>query len=225
MSTARETNIAVSRTFYTKLSVPYSDCISGSNSLFYKLLVQQNGVYRFRDCIQYCYQQHLIQTCGCSDALSPSYNSSVRECLTLKDMLTCVYIFYATFYTGSIEEKCPYCKYECEWSSYETSTSLNSYPSPNYGKFLMRLNKIKATNITTYEKLKRNVLSVNIFYDQLKYTVVEDVPSTDLLTLISGIGGTMGLFLGMSFISFLEIAEVFIEILFLSEILEKIRKL
>ena len=62
--------------------------------------------------------------------------------------------------------------------------------------------------------LKRNVLSLNIFYDDLNYMLVEEVPSIDFLTLISNIGGTLGLFLGMSFLSGLELLELLFELLF-----------
>ena len=52
--------------------------------------------------------------------------------------------------------------------------------------------------------------------------MVEEVPNIDLLTLISNVGGTLGLFLGMSFLSFLEILELLAEIYFM--MMENIEK-
>jgi hypothetical protein len=99
-------------------------------------------------------------------------------------MLYSQHPFYSYFFNGDIESACPYCKFECESSFYGYSVSVNEYPSEQYGNFMLRLNKIKSNNITTLDKLKRNVLSLNIFYDDLNYILVEEVPSIDLLTLI-----------------------------------------
>ena len=210
-----ETNIAVSRTFFSKLTSPYSDCLSDSDAYFYQKLVASNGKYRFRDCIRLCFQELLIQECECQDPFNPILNESIPLCNTLIDLFQCEYPLYSQFFNADMEASCPYCKFECESIKYAYSASFNEYPSEEYGDFLLRLNKIRANNITTFDKLKRNVLSLNIYYDVLQYKVIEEVPSTDLVTLISGLGGTMGLILGMSFLSVLELVEICLNILFL----------
>ena len=214
VATGKETNIAVGRTIFKKLSYPYSDCVSESNSFYYRTQIRLNGNYSFRGCIDYCFQENLIKACGCQDPKGSIIDNDVRVCSALSDLNGCAFNYYTLFYSGNLQETCSYCKYECRTVFYEFSSSFNSYPSVNYGQFLLRLNKIKSNNITSFKKLKRNVLSLNIFYDELKYTLIEEVPSIDLFTLFSGIGGIMGLFLGMSFINFFEIVELFIEILF-----------
>ena len=214
ISTAKETNIALSRTFYDKPSSPYSDCTSQSDSPIYRLLVDQFGTYRYCTCIYYCLQLKIINKCNCQEASFPFINSTVRLCSTAEDLFGCAYPQFSNFFNGDIGTNCSFCTYECNGQTFDYYTTVNSYPSKKYAQFLLRLSKIKAANITTYEQLKHSVLSLNIFYEQLVYTQVEQVPSMDILTLMSGIGGTMGLFLGMSFISFLEIIEVFIEVLY-----------
>ncbi len=54
-----------------------------------------------------------------------------------------------------------------------------------------------------------------IFYEKLSYTLIDQIPKTNALDLISNIGGNLGLFIGVSFLSFAEIIELFIEIFFI----------
>ena len=54
----------------------------------------------------------------------------------------------------------------------------------------------------------KNLLSVTIFYEALEYSLVEEKARLPLESLIATIGGHLHLFLGMSVISFFEIAEL-----------------
>ena len=51
---------------------------------------------------------------------------------------------------------------------------------------------------------------INIYYDLLEYTEIVEVEKTSLIDLFSSIGGTLGLFLGMSFLSIIEIFELIV---------------
>ena len=66
-----------------------------------------------------------------------------------------------------------------------------------------------------YNNLKSSVLSFRIYYDDLLYTQISQHPKVLLIDLISNIGGILGLFLGVSFLSIIELIELFLEILFL----------
>ena len=61
------------------------------------------------------------------------------------------------------------------------------------------------------ENLKKKVIAFDIFYSQLEYTIISEVANLNPLTLIANIGGVLGLCLGMSFLSFVEIFELLIE--------------
>ena len=52
---------------------------------------------------------------------------------------------------------------------------------------------------------------LNVYYDQLSYTQISKDAKLGLVDLISGIGGLLGLFLGMSFLSFVELIEIILE--------------
>ena len=61
----------------------------------------------------------------------------------------------------------------------------------------------------TFESMQDTLLMVNVYYDELFYTEIEDEPKLEIETLLSLIGGYMALFLGMSLLSLVEIFEIF----------------
>ena len=138
-------------------------------------------------------------------------NGNYPICVSSLDV-ACIYPIYTNFFSGNVADTCSECKFECESITYDYASSFNEYPSETYANFLLRLNKIKNQGVTTYDELKNSVLSLNVFYDDLQYTVVEELPSLDLLTFVSNLGGTLGLCVGMSFLSILEIVEILLEI-------------
>jgi hypothetical protein len=60
--------------------------------------------------------------------------------------------------------------------------------------------------------IKESVLSFNIYYEDLSYVEYRQSPKTRLADLISNIGGIVGVFIGASFLSFVEIVECAIEV-------------
>jgi hypothetical protein len=65
------------------------------------------------------------------------------------------------------------------------------------------------------ETARRNFVSVSLYYNSLSYTLSEEKPSLDIVALLANIGGTMGLFLGISFLHVCELVDVFLELGFM----------
>lgn len=59
-----------------------------------------------------------------------------------------------------------------------------------------------------------SVLAVKVFYSTGSYTKITEKPALELKDLIPNVGGTLGLFLGIGVLSFVEIIEILIEILY-----------
>ena len=222
-ATSKETNIAVGRTLTYRLPYPYSGCIgdvydeSASDSFFFKAIVKSGKRYRASDCINLCLLRRINEVCGCYDInMQNIYNT--RPCINQTDV-NCDFGVFLGFFKSDIKQMCgPDCPVECDSELLTYSTSSLEYPSEGYGNLLMNLREIQAKfgkDSVTFEELKKSVLAVNVYYDDLKYTVIEESPSTELITLIAGMGGTLGLFIGVSFLSFVEIVEILIKILFI----------
>jgi hypothetical protein len=60
----------------------------------------------------------------------------------------------------------------------------------------------------TMDSIRSNVLGVAIYYSSLSYTKISEDAKMEIPDLVGAIGGTLGLFLGMSFMSFYEVFEL-----------------
>ena len=63
-------------------------------------------------------------------------------------------------------------------------------------------------------RMSRTFFAFRVYFEDLKYTLIKQQPKIELFGLISNVGGTLGLFLGFSFISLLELFEVLAELVF-----------
>ncbi len=74
------------------------------------------------------------------------------------------------------------------------------------------LEKLSKSNISlpnlTKSNIRNEIALVSVYFDELKYTKIDQIPKMDLTSLISGIGGNLGLFLGLSICSFMELFEL-----------------
>ena len=67
-------------------------------------------------------------------------------------------------------------------------------------------------------------MQLYIYYDSLTFTSSDDSPNMDITTFLGNIGGTLGLFLGVSALSLCELVHVIIEGCFLVKNRLKLRQ-
>lgn len=115
------------------------------------------------------------------------------------------------------------CPLECDSVKYNSIMSHADYPSRVYASLLANNTKIieryssssnarnNLSNVT-YEFLKEHMLELSVFYGELGYEKYEESPKMGPVDIVSSIGGTLGLFLGMSFLSFVELIDIIIRI-------------
>ena len=92
----------------------------------------------------------------------------------------------------------PDCPLECDSVKYETFYSFTKFERNN--SFNVKID---------------DYVAFGVYFDSLDYTLIDQIPKMNKLDLISNIGGNLDLFIGVSFLSFAEIIELFIEILFI----------
>ena len=138
----------------------------------------------------------------------------MKPCQTIDDIRCCYSVNYILQTSnGKFErEMClNECPLECEYVTYITSVSTSVYPSSSYAdgiiKYMIqaRLNK---QNVSLYD-IRNNMLAINVYYSKLNYKSYQESAKTEMVDLVSNIGGTIGLFLGVSFLSFIEIIDLF----------------
>jgi len=67
----------------------------------------------------------------------------------------------------------------------------------------------------TNTNFSRNFYSINVYYNNLKYTYISQSPKLELFGLISNLGGLFSLFLGLSFVSLIDVFHIIFVSLYL----------
>jgi hypothetical protein len=102
--------------------------------------------------------------------------------------------------TKNINELCDFqCPLECVSESFVYTTGKTLYPTPLYAN-LLNLHPVIKKNYNnktvSQETLRKSTLKLNIYYEDLSYITITEIPTLNEVSLISNIGGTLGLFLG-----------------------------
>ena len=211
--TGAETNLKVKRNFISRLSSPYGNCLSDvsiasefSSQSFDYIVKTLYVAYTQEFCYSICLQSKIVNVCNCNAWYLPSYGnqslcSSTNECWKSTHYLV-------TRNNLSIINDCvSQCPLECNSIEYEVSTSSLAFPNRYYRTLLAQTSAIKSANVSL-DDINSSVLRFNLFYETLAYTIQRETASMDAFTIMSNFGGTLGLFLGVSFLSFIELFEL-----------------
>ncbi|RMZ95640.1 amiloride-sensitive sodium channel subunit alpha-like isoform X2 [Brachionus plicatilis] len=219
------TNLVLQRIKRKQMPQPYSSCIENLDTIdsfdseYYRKVFRSNLTYRQEDCFFAFIQSEIYKNCKCDEIGSNIIPENNNPCDNFEEQ-NCVLAEFQRLtqssYKNDIESLCPL---ECESITYGITKSTSRYPSVSYGNDLLKTKQIKAlfrnrTNISI-EELRENILSLNIYYEYLKQTEITENRSISWDGLVGSIGGTLGLFLGISFLSFVEIIDLLLQIVFL----------
>ncbi len=231
ISPGTATYIILDKYSIKKQPKPYSDCIADLTSInsysstCYKRVFSPNRIYHFTDCSYMCFQKFLGDNCGCQTTyLNYFYYSNMRVCskeestkeyIKDSDCLMNQWIKYSDSQTILQECDCPL---ECENSGYNFKISYAQYPTLIFFKsFLQNHSLVRSrfsnANDITFENVKNSVGRLIISFDEMKETYINEEVKTEVFDLISSVGGFLGLFLGFSSFSLIEIVEIILKIL------------
>jgi hypothetical protein len=116
------------------------------------------------------------------------------------------------------------CRDECEYLNYDTVVSNSLFPSSKYSQVIITNENISkmfddnnnnidstSSSMPDYDIIKSGVLAASVYYSSEMYNRIREKPSTEFEVFVSNLGGNLGLFLGISLLSFIELIEVFYE--------------
>ena len=180
----------------------------GSSLLFIKIYIHD-----FIELYLIAYIKKSNDECGCSYT-TKFFNAT--SCRTLKEN-KCLYELNEKLkdnHTKTFSKECPL---ECNSYFYEISHSSKKFPTTSYAKYLMKHHEIfnqsfDLNRTLTVEDVSENIAKIRIYSYDTKYMVVEEMAAISLIELVSDIGGLLGLFMGMSLLSFFELFELVIMI-------------
>ena len=109
----------------------------------------------------------------------------------------------------------PLCPLECNQTNFKVSVSSARLLGNTYAKHINENKNLSSdfgNKLVSVEKAEKSFVYARIFYESQSYTLSTESPKLDWVSLLANIGGTLGLFLGVSALSACELIEVLIEI-------------
>jgi hypothetical protein len=146
VQTGTSTNIRVSRTFSSKLDLPYSNCradltVLESDSVYYKL-TSKFTEYKQKLCFDYYKQINIaIANCNCNDPSLPLVLEKNSNICSNTISLNCIEGFKGNTSFSISNNDCPM---ECDSIDYSLNIDSAVYPSSYYASILRTLSFIKS---------------------------------------------------------------------------------
>ena len=161
------------------------------NTTIIDYLNSTNVAYKQTNCLKLCYDIYYIKNnpCNCTNT---KLGRVWEDCFEKNEKLNltgCTYLDKVNYFRELTANKCQqYCPLECDSVSY--SVQQKSF-------------------------LIENDMYFYVYFESLKYTSISQTSKLKGFDLFSNVGGILGLFIGVSFVSFFEICELFVEIVFI----------
>ena len=144
-------------------------------------------------CRENAVAKNIAKSSKCDCIIEPSNSYATTRNCTFGDAC-CLLREHYTFNPETVD-----CPLPCYFPYYEHTASYSSFPNGRY------LDTLVETLNTSVEDIKENFLSVNIFVDDLQVTTTITQYTFGAEALLGEIGGQLGLFIGVSIITFFEL--------------------
>lgn len=191
------------------MPAPYGECLN-DNRIKTRLANEMRRLkfnYSRQNCMTFCEQLQTIEQLGCYDLRYPQIFNAT-PCSTRKQFDRLQKLVFSNY--SMCAKECPF---ECSIVSYSAKTSYANYPS--YEFYVSEMvnkpefyTKLFGTSDVSYEMFSDVISAVFIGFDQLRYMYLSDKPSFEIADIFANVGGTLGLFLGFSILSFVELFDL-----------------
>uniref|UniRef100_A0AC35U3A0 Degenerin n=1 Tax=Rhabditophanes sp. KR3021 TaxID=114890 RepID=A0AC35U3A0_9BILA len=188
----------------TRLPAPYGDCVRDGKTKDYVYNLYE---YTVEGCYRSCFQQLVLKDCHCGDPRFPvpeghshckAIDPVARKCLDEKlQELGGVH--------GSFRCRC---QQPCKQSIYSVTYSAAKWPSLS---LQIQLGACEGSSKDCNQHYKENAAMVEVFYEQLNYEMLTESEAYGLVNLLADVGGQLGLWCGISFLTCCEFIFLFFE--------------
>ena len=192
------------------------------NIFSYRLTLKLNQKYRQTDCFNLCFQRVVNIKCQCNfpgiaqtDTMLPSCVNAIQQ--------ACMSLQYDDFKINTTEFKnrCAVdCSLECYSVDFNLDISLLDYVSKDYYNLVVSdpvrrvyLESVVFNETLSYELYKESFVALNVYMTTTQHTEITQAPKTTLVDLVANLGGTIGIFLGFSVFSLVEMGELCTQLL------------
>ena len=201
-----ETLAVIKKTVVRHLPEPYAkppNLCENTNAPGYKNPLKYFTHYSLSACRRECRISDQLSLCKCSAHYLGGNNVTFCSYPRLIDCADDALVLYDT--NSSIQASCG-CLPECEETIYDVSVSSTGMPNRYIKESLIKSLNVPQINASNIE---RNILSLNIFFGEMRYTLIEQHSVYTWLSLFGELGGQLGLCLGASVLTIAELLQLF----------------
>ncbi|KAF8385132.1 deg-1 [Pristionchus pacificus] len=188
----------------------YGDCMEDIH------LASVGNIYEGYDynpegCHRSCFQNRMIKDCDCGDPRFPmpngkkhcsAFNATARKCLESKIGST------GDFHHITDKMDNCVCKHACSEVVYSMTFSTSKWPSG-----ATDLGDCDGMTESECEHFYRmNAAMVEVFYEQLNYELLQESEAYGIVNLIADFGGHLGLWMGFSVITIVEVIALILDV-------------
>ncbi|KFQ48519.1 Amiloride-sensitive sodium channel subunit beta, partial [Nestor notabilis] len=173
-----ETSIGVLVDELERMGYPYSDCtMNGSDVPVKNLYSQYNTSYSIQACLRSCFQNDMIEICGCGHYMFP-LPQGVNYCNN-EDYPGWAYCYSSLRSSIRHRQICiDSCKETCNDTQYKMTISMADWPSEASEDWIFHIlsyERDMSTNVT----LDRNgIIKLNIYFQEYNYRTISESAAT-----------------------------------------------
>ncbi|ELU13552.1 hypothetical protein CAPTEDRAFT_146895 [Capitella teleta] len=215
VSPGHSTSIGLRQVQIGRKPYPYGNCTLPELKNITRNVYEElyNVQYSSTGCQRTCYQQYVIDKCGCGDPYYPMHGAAfgqtkVSSCqasnITQSD---CKYSIEQLFANKRLDCDCPV---SCSDTMYSLEVSLGQWPS-NVQKdtIFQKLSQKMGNRILSPDyKYEHNLIKLEVYYEEFNFEQISERPSYSAWSYMSDVGGVLGLWIGFSLLTVFEFIEL-----------------
>ncbi|KAJ8018917.1 Acid-sensing ion channel 2 [Holothuria leucospilota] len=198
------TSIGLRQVELKRLGGRYGDCTNEGTK---NHLSSDKYDYSIISCQKKCLLDHLKERCDCVNNIYDDYANipNCKDNATQESQVRCQQQVEMNFHANKIKCNCPP---PCHEYVYNTKLSTARWPSETYEPHLR--DKLEAENVTAFRSLdstkfsRENLVRLQVYFEELNYELIEQVPAHTVAEVLSNLGGTLGLYIGFSVLTIFE---------------------
>ena len=152
--------------------------------------------YSQEECQYRCLLDY-FSTDYCTSVFTPNDVETKPPC-SLYDLFTEEYIKILDLYNEGLQ--CG-CLPECSYTGYQQRISRSTFPSELVSAYA----EAQGWPIINKTEIERRYTQLHVYFDDMQYTISQQNPSMTIVQLVSNVGGQLGLWIGASVISIIEV--------------------
>lgn len=208
------TKLGYKRIESENLAMPYSKCIDvdSIDTLISREMKRIGLKYTRQNCLDIVMVKMAMDELGCYDMrftqiLNATPCDNFSSYLRLDNF---VYRFNDTY--------TKYCPYECKTVDFKFSISNSVFPTYNYFNYKLSVNRKKYEHLfqtpnVSLKMYQKSFALILIKIDSMRMTRIYEAEMMTFFDLIANLGSIFGLTIGVSLLSFVEILDIFLDII------------